>query len=271
MYEISNNWSMFVEDNKLFLSRGADEIFYFDEAQNEQVSEIYDAFSNNSFDQFLDNAAYKDIIANLERAGVIYRKKHAIGMNKTKLHIKYLGTPAKSLKNEIDNVIAKRTHVELADNLDDSHLLLLARINVPLKNVLIDYSEISVPHLLIDLGFANTISIGPLVFKNETACLGCYVSRIINNWGDPPPPNEPQVIAKSELIASLIIERIEEFITLGNCPELVNGVWNFNVKRFKSGYDKVYRLPWCPLCNASKEATKIELPWINEVCFEKRT
>ena len=73
---------------------------------------------------------------------------------------------------------------------------------------------------------------------------------------------------KTELIASFIIERIEEFIMYGNCPSLINSVWNYNTNTHISENNKIYKLPWCPNCGDKKDNEKIDLPWSKEFNYE---
>lgn len=267
-YEKSKNWNVFMEDSKLFITKGADEIYYLDEVNDEQAKVIYEAYSNNNFEEILNNNhQYDEIVNKLEKAGVIYQKKFNVQNQEIKLYIKYYGEPSDELRSGISNIFVKRKNIKLIEEIDKSDLVLLIRINVPLKKILDDYSKNKIPHLLIDLGYCNNISIGPIVY-DDTACLGCYVGRIAKNWGDSLPPVEPQVIYKVELISSFIIERVEQFILYGNCPDLVNGVWNYNVNTFCSDYNKVYKLPWCPYCNDKHDNPKIDLPWEGNFDYE---
>lgn len=146
----------------------------------------------------------------------------------------------------------------------------MIRINALLKDVLKDYLSITLPHIFIDLAYASNISIGPLVYKNETACLGCFIGRITKNWGDAIPPNEPEILGSYELISAFILEKIKEYTIYNNCPDLLNNVWNFNVKTFNSSYDRILKLPWCPICGDNKENIEIDLPWRNEVNYAKK-
>ena len=266
-YEKNKNWNIFIEDNKLFITKGADEIYYFDEATDEQVNDIYNAYSSDNWDALLSDHDYDEIIEKLEKVGVIYKKKYTLNSKKVKLHIKYYGKPNADLKNEIINVISKKNNIKLVDKIDESDLALLIRINVPHKNLLEDYSKMKKPHILIDLGYSNNISIGPIVYE-DTACLSCYIGRIAKNWGDSIPPVEPAVTNKVELISSFIIERIEQFIIYGNCPDLINSVWNYNVNTHCTNYNKIYKLPWCPHCNDNNDNPKIELPWEKEFNYD---
>ena len=266
-YEKNKNWNIFMEDNKLFITNGADEIYYLDEVCDEQAKVIYEAYNNNLLDELLEDSAYYEVISKLEKAGVIYKKRFASSNKKIRLYIRYYGKPNDKLKNEINYVISKRKNIKLVDEMGSSDLTLLIRINVPLMTLLEDYSKITIPHILIDLGYANNISIGPIVYE-ETACLGCYIGRVAKNWGDSLPPIEPEVTNKVELISSFIVERIDEFIIYGNCPDLINGVWNYNVNTNCSAYNKIYRLPWCPHCNDKDDNPIIDLPWVKEFDYD---
>jgi hypothetical protein len=131
-------------------------------------------------------------------------------------------------------------------------------------DLLENYGEIKVPHLFVDLAYDHTVSIGPLVFPGETACLSCFVGRIIRNWGDPPPPEISNASDSAELIAAFIFECVKTFQKTGSCPELIEQVWSFNLRDFSSKYDKIFKLPWCPICfpEKTKEGTgSFELHW----------
>lgn len=47
------------------------------------------------------------------------------------------------------------------------------------------------PHLLLDLAYHHTASLGPFVVPGASACLGCLAVRARRRWGDPEPPPEP--------------------------------------------------------------------------------
>ena len=104
-YEKNKNWNIFIEDNKLFITKGADEIYYLDEVNEEQAKIIYEAYTNNFIDELLKNNTYDEIINKLEKVGVIYNKKFISNNKKIKLYIKYYGKPSSKLKQEIDNIL----------------------------------------------------------------------------------------------------------------------------------------------------------------------
>lgn len=264
-YKKNKNWNMFIEDDKLFITKGADEIYYLDEADKNQAKIIYEAYKNDTINDLLDKNL-KNILEILEKSGVIYKEKLSPQKNKLNLYIRYYGDIDKNLKDELINRITKIKNIKPVDEMNKSDLTLFIRTNALLKDLLNDYSKTGIPHILIDLGYAANISIGP-IFYDDTACLGCYIGRLTKNWGDPVTPLEPEVVKKGELISSFIVERINEFITYGNCPDLVNNVWNYNTSTHLSEYNKVYKLPWCPHCK-EQDNPKIDLPWEKEFTHE---
>jgi hypothetical protein len=242
------NWNMIFEDGKLFILKGADEIFYLDEVSREAAEILYNAYLQEDF----DNIENIEIVQKLEHAGVIYKEifEHK---KPFKFGIKYLGTPIEMLSS----ILTQKS--EFAEENPD--LLLLIRTNKTLKQSLDEYETLFVPHLFVDLAYSNIISIAPLIYKNHTACLGCYIGRLTKNWGDPEPPIEPCATYKIDLISAFITEKLNEYAKFGNCPDLINNVWNFNIKTFEAKYNAIYRLPWCPICGIQPENKHIDLPW----------
>jgi hypothetical protein len=241
-YKKNKNWNMLLEDGKLFILKGADEIYYLDEATDGEA--LYNAYLQEDFSDFENT----EIMQKLMRAGVIYKEIFQ-PEKPLKIGIKYLGTSLPKLTS-----LLPKTE-------ENPDLLLLIRTNITLKQSLQDYELITVPHLFVDLAYANVISIAPLVHRNHTACLGCYIGRLTKNWGDPEPPPEPCVTYKIELIAALITEKLHEYTAFGSCPDLINHAWSFNTKTFEAKYNTVFKLPWCPICGDNSENPSIDLPW----------
>lgn len=267
-YFMNANWNMFVEDGKLFITKGADETYYLDEADEEQAAAIYKAYIAGSFDDLFSAGSLAGIASKLEKAGVIYSKVFDACDKKLRVHIEYFGTPSENLRTALQGSISKRNRAVASTDMQDADLALFVRTNAQLRNLLDGYESVTVPHVLVDLGYADTVSIGPLVFKGETACLGCFIGRLARNWGDPVPPAMPAITHRCELVSAFVLEKIDEYANLGNCPDLVNKAWHFNAKTFSSGYDKVYRLPWCPVCGNTGDNPKISFPWTSEAGHE---
>jgi len=241
---------MFINQDKLYITKGADEQYLVDEVSKELAPLFFHAYEKNEWHKLSE---HKDILAKLEQAGVIYKKTKPI--ISPKVSIRFYGN-AINLPNKIFH--------ENTNTLESAaDLLLLVRTNATLSQTLVDYEKITIPHLFIDLAYANIISIGPLVFKNQTTCLACYIGRLSHNWGDPPPPPEPEASTKTNLVMAFLDEKIKQFGEIGNIPDFINNAWYFNTSKFTTKFDRVHMLPWCTFCGASADNAPINLPWGN--------
>src|SRR5919198_1421400 len=68
---------------------------------------------------------------------------------------------------------------------------------------LIDVPAMVGIHLFIDVSYHHTVSLGPLVFPGDSACVGCLSGRIGRYWGDPHPPRKPAMRRETRLVAAL--------------------------------------------------------------------
>ena len=129
-YKKNKNWNMFVEENKLFITKGADEIYYLDDVPKESVDDIFKAYCNENFNDIDIN-----ILKKLEKVGVLYQKLYENNSSKIKVCFKYYGEDASELCNSITSFIEKRNNISITDKLEDSNLLIMIRVNGKLKNV----------------------------------------------------------------------------------------------------------------------------------------
>jgi bacteriocin biosynthesis cyclodehydratase domain-containing protein len=146
----------------------------------------------------------------------------------------------------------------------DADLLVWIRTRTSLLDTLGDYATVRVPHLLVDLAYHHTLSIGPLVWPGDTACLGCFGGRIRHLWGDPTPPAAPRALAALPLAASLVQTELDVFRERGSCPALVERAVVLDLETLTTRVERVHRLPWCPFCfppGAEHGAGSFALPW----------
>lgn len=142
----------------------------------------------------------------------------------------------------------------------EADLLLVVRTNAPLTDIYDSPAALREPHLLLDLAYHHTISLGPLVLAEETACLACLAGRIGHTWGDPEPPPEPRALEAANLAAALAAHELER-VALGDLT-LVNATVTHDLERREATKAAVYRLPWCPICgDGGATPGRIELPW----------
>ncbi len=159
---------------------------------------------------------------------------------------------------------ASELQLALQKDLRAADLLIIVRTNSTYANLLenIEYQKITKPHLFVDMAFHHTLSLGPLVFPGETACIACLQGRISTIWGDEAPPISPKVISEylgvaSELI-SVELNRISQ-----NDTSLTNKTisWNFRDRTIKT--NQLLKVPLCPICTQNKidYSGALALPW----------
>ncbi len=126
----------------------------------------------------------------------------------------------------------------------------------------IAYQSITRPHLFVETAFHHTLSIGPLVFPGETACIACLQGRISTRWGDDKPPRSPQAIAKyTELITVLINTELQR-IAKGD-SSLVNKTYAWDLQDREISHNRLLKVPLCPICinNKIDHSGALALPW----------
>jgi len=142
-------------------------------------------------------------------------------------------------------------------------LVLFVRTDGRLADIVAgDYASLRTPHLLLDLAFDHTISLGPLVFARETAGLCCLAGRLWSRWGDRTPPSRPRVNEHPGLSGGLVAMTIAD-ILLRQDRSLVNRTVAYDFQAHGVTAQSVYRLPMCPICGTGGGATagRIALPW----------
>ncbi|MCX7928088.1 MAG: hypothetical protein N2558_00185 [Patescibacteria group bacterium] len=269
IYEKSLNWNMLIEDGKLIITKGADELYLVEELSGEDCQKLYQAYKENKIHKFKNNSTVNEnilqVISKLEKAGVIYKKDASYSESKpVGFAIRWIGASNKKIFHWLKKFVEKEEKLFIQNESDGANLMVIVRTSGKLSEVMRDYENIKIPHLFFDVAFDHTLSLGPFVFPNETACLGCFIGRITRNWGDANPPLVPNASSSGELIASLILEQVRTFRNIGSCPELIEKTLTLNLNNLTTKIDHVFCLPWCPICYPEKPQEGLgsfELPW----------
>lgn len=245
-------WSLAHEEGVLVLTGGADALFAFVDLEPEAALGLLSAWRSGPIDPAALDPAARDVLFQLRDIGAVRgvpRERADLRMG-----LRFVGAALDALEHEL-------VRQGLAPAAEGDDLLLLVRTNAELKQACDDgYGSLATPHLLLDLGFRDTISLGPLVFPGETACLGCLVGRIAHYWGDARPPERPAALRHAALAAALVGLELERFAA--GDYRLVNETVSFRLDRLETRRSSVYRLPWCPVCRAPEEPVgSIPLPW----------
>ncbi|NTV38774.1 MAG: TOMM precursor leader peptide-binding protein [Demequinaceae bacterium] len=142
---------------------------------------------------------------------------------------------------------------------EEADLLVVVRTGSPLPNLLeaLDYANVTTPHLLIDAGFHHTVSIGPLVFPGETACLACLHGRVTERWGVAEEPPEPLAAHDyGALVAALAAAEIARFAAGDTSLAHKTVVWNMAERTATS--HQLLRVALCAMCgDARMDKTRV--------------
>lgn len=258
-------WELSLENQQLILHAGADEIYLIEDLNSKQAEKFFHKYKKNEL-QDLQNSQDPQIVKvfhQLEKAGAIFQsiaQKPSISFS-----IRWCGKPNSKIETLLKTFTHQEEGLEFKEASADIDLLLIIKQSGNFKDDLMkSYTQITVPHLFIDISLHHTISLGPLVFPSKTACLYCYAGRIIQHWGDLSAPSQAKVQEQSELICSLIKTQLSIFQERGSCPELIEATIAFDTERLTTQKDAIYRLPWCEVCYPKKEnfgRGSFELPW----------
>lgn len=149
-------------------------------------------------------------------------------------------------------------------NSQEADLLVVVRTNSSYSDLLAktDYVNITKPHLFIDLAFHHSLSLGPLVFPGETACIACLQGRVSTRWGDEIPPRTPLVgVQYKELIAGLLHAELDRIVKGDVSLTNKTITWNFHDRLITK--NQLLKVPLCPICsqNVIDQRGALALPW----------
>lgn len=235
----------------LQVTGGADAKFEVD-LESDKKSFFDNLKSTKSFTRSSLDANDQKVLEQLLTAEIIVPKLEKKGALK-------VGVLGDDFKLNIDN-----KEIRLTNKKDQADIILVFRTNSSYGKLLssIDYQEIDKPNLFIDLAYHHTVSVGPLVFPGETACIACLQGRVTTRWGDDVPPKKPNITADYQLICGLIESELIKILKGDTSLTNKTVSWNFQDRFSKT--NQLLKVPICPICNRNKlaYAGSLELPWI---------
>jgi bacteriocin biosynthesis cyclodehydratase domain-containing protein len=127
----------------------------------------------------------------------------------------------------------------------------------------LDYERMTIPHLLVDIAFHHTVTIGPLVFPGETACLACLEGRLSTRWGDDAPPPAPAVADEDLGLAAELASMELAKIASGE-TSLCNATAAWDLRARSASTSQLLKVALCPVCtrNAADRDGSLPLPWV---------
>ncbi len=260
-YRVNDSWSLTYEEGLLLLNAGADRIFAIEDVEAAVADELIGQWRTKRFDPGELSREGREIFEQLLTAGIIINQIAEQPVYRIKLQ--FVGDEDATLTTAIRSQLGVALKMVKEGDCD---LLVIIRTNGRLQDILDgSYGEISSPHLLLDLAYEHSVSLGPLVFRGDTACLSCLVGRLTTYWGDALPPKRPAIQATPALIAGLLSLELEKILTAYN-RELVNNTVAYDFDDYKVIKSSVYKLPMCPVCSITTMDSPgaITLPWLQK-------
>ncbi|QQS20221.1 hypothetical protein IPL85_02095 [Candidatus Saccharibacteria bacterium] len=257
-YRKNSSWNLIYENGLLILNAGADKIFAIEDTSSQVGKELVVLWDQEqiSLDKLSPEA--QEVAEQLKTAGIllnVIEQKQTFGIS-----YYFLGSSDEQLSKRIENELGEK-YKSVSSNAD---LLLIIRTNGKLVELTSSnyYKELAIPHLFIDLAYEHSISVGPLVFPRQSACISCLIGRVITYWGDAEPPTKPAIQHNSGLIAGVVGLEIKKILEQYD-RELVNNTIAYDFENHKVRKSSVYKLPMCPVCGSSKidNVGSIKLPW----------
>ena len=255
-YSADPHWALVHEPGLLLVHAGADELFAFDDVGDHAAGELLALWQAEILRPELLSPEAAAVFEQLKSAGIVRnriepRAQFALG-------VRFAGTPDERL----EDAIAAALPAGIAPG-PEPDLLLFVRTDGQLADVCDDdYAALAVPHLLLDLAFDHTLSLGPLVFAGQTACLSCLACRVSHAWGDLEPPPRPRLTDHRVLAAGIVALAVEGILRRED-RALVNRTVAYDFAAFSVQSSSLYRLPMCPVCGGAGRARSgvLALPW----------
>jgi len=232
-YHIPKKWIVKIAGDQLIVSGGADVSYQLDITDNLQTE--FAAIKNSlySTNQLSDDDR---ILHEQLLAGGIALPKVA---KKAKIKIRIFG--------EIGSEPTYDNAIIVTDNSYDLGIILNGSATLAELLQKVDYQSVSQPHILFDTTNYQNISVGPLVFPGETACLACLQGRLEYRWSDDEKPKQPRARDYSKLLTGLIDREIRRFIDQDY--SMIGQTVAFNFDDYSALKHPLYKLEKCPICD----------------------
>lgn len=251
-YALSPKWTIARTRNSLLISGGGDAKYSID-VETEQPSFFESINTDQEFNISSLKAYDKRIFEQLLTAEVIVPL------------IDFGASTSIATIGDANNLsLNNRKKFNFVDIKEAHDFIVIIRTNSSYSDLLskIDYKSINKPHLFIDTAFHHTISIGPLVFPGETACIACLEGRLKSRWGDDtPPPTPAMAVDNQELATSLLWLELSKIIS--GDTSLINKTISWNFQNRTVAINQLLKVPVCPICNQNKIDLGgiLVLPW----------
>lgn len=175
------------------------------------------------------------VFEQLLTAGVL----EVIGQERARIKVCVVG-------DRLPFAIGETGRVELTDDMEKADIVVVVRYVSTHEAMARQYYDSTIPYVYVDMAYHHTVSIGPLVYPGETACIGCLYGRIASRWGDAVPPASPEVGQNEQLIQALLATELER-IAAGD-TSLVGKVVAWDIAGRSATVDTLLKSSACPQC-----------------------
>lgn len=273
-YSTDPHWALVHEPGLLLVHAGADQLFAIEDVCDAAAAEVLGRWRGGAISRDGLSQEADDVFGQLVSAGIICnllepRVEYSVAL-------RFAGSRDTRLEAAVADALPAGIVLGGGGPRDGGgggmggggggekcDLVLFVRTDGRLHEVVAgDYASLRTPHLLLDLAFDHTISVGPLVFARETAGLCCLAGRLWSRWGDRTPPSRPRVTEHPGLSGGLVAMTIAN-VLLRQDRSLVNRTVAYDFRAHEVTAQSVYRLPICPICGTGVAAAqgRIALPW----------
>jgi bacteriocin biosynthesis cyclodehydratase domain-containing protein len=255
----NREWSASYEQGFLILSGGADHLYAIEDVSPEIAAELAAIWERPADPAGLSRRAAQ-LAPQLLNLGALLREIPSGPPDR--VAVAFSGNANDTLLAALAAEAKSERRWALADSAE-AELTLVVRTG----GRLVEFSDgtnhpVAGPHLLLDVAYHHTVSLGPLVFPGETACLACLAGRIAQYWSDAEPPETPAIQRDARLIAALTAIELDKIAA--SDYGLVNATVTLDFRRYEVKRHALYKLPWCPVCadwDRGETVGPIDLPW----------
>jgi bacteriocin biosynthesis cyclodehydratase domain-containing protein len=261
MYQRDERWQVRRDGEHLLATAGADLLLAVDDVALDVIEEIVALWQADQLDPTGLSAEAADVFEQLKTAGVV--RNALAAADRATIEVRVVGRHTAAGDAVRSDLAARYRPPPSSPAVAAADLVVVVRTTGRLDDVMVDYETLTAPHLLVDAAYDHTVSLGPLVFPGETACLGCLAGRLVATWGDPVPPPSPRVQRHPALLVGLVGNEVDKILA-GHDRGLVNRTVAYDVDHHTIMAANIYKLPMCPHCGRRGPMPgAIRLPWLD--------
>lgn len=240
-YKLSPSWRVTQLGTRIMINGGADALYEIETDSNEK----------SFFIQLKTNESFK-------RKDVPETERPYFEQLLLAEIIKPVVKPRQNLKvaimgDETDLKIKLPISMKIVKITEKPDIVIIIRWQSKLENManyILKPEFRGLPYIFFDTAYHHTLSIGPLVFPGETACLGCLYGRVAVRWGDAKPPETPSVIKDhDELISLSIIDELKRFMKGDTSLVGKTVAWDFTQRSMTT--ETLLKVAVCPSCDVN--------------------